>query len=107
MELGDTADEVVRPPFALLALAAAAALGALALAPVAAFSANIAGYLLGSVVCFVLAARYFQVDQRRAAQPVDYRPWGGSRRAFFGVVALGFAAAFWHVWWIATELAVA
>jgi hypothetical protein len=109
VEFGNTVaeeiPEVVRPPFPLLGLSAAAALGGAALVPLMSLATHVVGYLLSSVVCFLLAALYFQKDQERAARPVDYRAWSGTRRACTAVVVLGFAVACWHMWYIASELA--
>lgn len=98
--------EVVRPPYVLLILAAVAAAAGAVLVPVSDLGPHWIGYLVSSVGCFTLTATYFQLDQRRAARPVDYRPWSGSRGACTAVVVVGFVVACWHVWVIATELAV-
>lgn len=103
----DGADGVVRPPFLLFGAAAAAALGGLALLPMMQLTMHVLGYLLSSVLCFLLTAGFLQLDSRRASRGLDYRPWEASRRACMAVLVAGFTVACWHSWYIATELAVA
>ena len=98
--------EVVRPPFVLFGLAAAAAVAGAALLSYDGLVLHIAGYLLSSVICFLCAALFVQLDNRRAAAPVDYRPWRRSRVACTAVIVLGFVAACWHVWYVSYELAI-
>jgi len=103
---GSDSVEVVRPPFLLLVVATVSALGGAALLPLLQLSTHLAGYGLSSVVCFLFTARFAQVDQQRAASPVDYRPWAVSRAVCTGVLTAGLVVACLHAWYIATELAV-
>lgn len=100
--------EVVRPPFQIIVFAAVVVLVAAVLLPLQSLVAHGLGYLLSSVVCFLLTAGFIQADRRRASRRgVDYRPWGASRQFCTGVLVVGFAVACWHAWYIASELAVA
>src|SRR5215468_4146700 len=107
MGVGDTMDgnasiEVVRPPFQIIVAAAAAVLAGVALLPLPSLVTHVLGYLLSSVVCFLLTAGFIQADRRRASRRgVDYRPWSTSRQFCTGVLVVGFAVACWHAWYIA------
>lgn len=105
MDCSETA-EVVRPPFPLIFVAGVSAVLGAAMLPLLQLGTHLAGYLLSSVVCFLFVARYAQVDQQRAARPVDYRPWSASRVACTAVLTFGLAVACVHAWYIANELAV-
>jgi len=105
---GNTSIEVVRPPFQIIVAAAAAVLAGVALLPLPSLATHVLGYLLSSVVCFLLTAGFIQADRRRASRRgVDYRPWSTSRQVCTVVLVVGFAVACWHAWYIANELAVA
>jgi hypothetical protein len=103
----DRFGEVVRPPFPLLMAAVAAAVGGIALLPLMSLRAHVIGYLLSSVVSFLLVASFIQVSHRRASRPVDFRSWRVSRPVCTAVLVVGFGIASWHAWYIAYELAVA
>lgn len=106
--VGDSgSDEVVRPPFQLIAAAVVAVVGGMVMLPFVSLGAHVLGYLLSSVICFLLTAGFIQVSHRRASRPVDFRPWSASRAVCTTVLGVGFAVACWHAWYIAYELAVA
>jgi hypothetical protein len=102
-----TADDsrtVVRPPMRLLLAAAASVLACAALLLPASMIANVLGYLLGTLMTTSLVAAFRVVDQRRRLD-ARYSP----RRRVGAIASLllvaGLAAAFLHVWAIATEIA--
>ncbi len=92
------------PPVVLLATAGACVLAGVALLLVGTFAANVAGYLVASLLTIVLVGVYRRVDLIRRLSP-SYRPAPRVRRVVPVLLVLAFVVAGFHVWAIATEVA--
>lgn len=105
-ETGNDTD-VTRPPLAILAVAGAAVLGSAALLLLPQLLVHAAGYVLGSIVCVLLVAWFFQVDKSRATSATDYRAWSGAKVAMTALLVAGLAVGGGHAAFIAYEWAIA
>ncbi|WCO65985.1 hypothetical protein PO878_15905 [Iamia majanohamensis] len=92
------------PPLVLLALAGVCVAAGAGLLLVGTFAANVAGYLVASLLTIVLVGVYRRVDLIRRLSP-GYRPAPAARRVVPVLLVAAFVVAGVHVWAIATEVA--
>ena len=94
----------VRPPTSLLVLAGAAIVLSVALLLVPGLPAELAGYLLASLVAISLVGLFRRNDLRRRQSP-HYTPQPGLTRWAGALALVGVVVAGVHTWSIATTLA--
>ena len=98
------ADEETGPPLVLLVAAGLCVVVGAALLVVGSFAANLAGYVVASLVTIVLIGIYRRTDLIRRLSP-GYRPRPELRRVVPVVLLAAWVVAGVHVWAIATEVA--
>lgn len=97
-------DETTGPPVVILAVAAIGILAGIALLLVGSLAANVAGYVLSSVVVILAVGLFRRVDlQRRLSS--GYTPSTSAGRLIPLLLVAAFVVTGCHVWAIATELA--
>lgn len=92
------------PPLLFLATAGACVLVGGGLLAIDTFTANVAGYLVASLLTILLVGLFRRVDLIRRLS-AGYRPVAQVRRAITLLLVLAFVVAGVHVWAIATEVA--
>jgi hypothetical protein len=102
--VGETADEIIKPPWYLLILGGISALFSLVLLLIGGRPSHVAGYVLGTFGVITVIAQFRRLDARRSSSPL-YSPVSSLSKVAVAILIVGVGCGIANVYYLAQRAA--